>query len=523
VAFIATGTAMATAALTLLPSASASSHREAPLILGEPAVDNTDVYAFTSPDKGKQDTVTLIGNWQPFSDPEGGPNFYPFEDGAHYDINVDSDGDALPNITYRWIFETQDLRDNTFLYNNGAVTDLDDENLLFRQTYDLLKITDGKDEVLLDDQLSAPSNVGPASMPDYAELVDEATVPVGDGGQTFAGQADDAFFLDLRVFDLLYGGDLSEVGNDTLAGYNTNTLAIQVPKSELALNYDPEANPVIGVWSDTEKRTMKLSPGDQTPVGDHVQVSRLGNPLVNEVISSVPLKDAFNASQPVDDASNDALVDRVLVPEVPILIEAIYGVPAPETPRNDLFEIFLTGITDSTGDEIQVGNLNSQMDNADVDPAEFRPSEMLRLNMSIPVTAEPNRLGVLAGDLQGFPNGRRLADDVVDIELQALEGAVRTGELVEAIAPADSVDANDEPFLESFPYVAVAQNSAVNGVGGDGAAAAPGGFGPGGIGFTSVPVVAGFAALTLLGAGVFLLRRRPEWASLRGSTVPATD
>lgn len=129
-----------------------------------PAVDNTDVYAFTSPDA--QDTVTFIANWAPFSEPNGGPNFYPWAEGAHYDINIDSDGDAIPNITYRWIFNTDDRRGtDTFLYNNGPVETLDDENLLFRQTYDLLEIRDGKARVLLDNQLAAPSNVGPASMP----------------------------------------------------------------------------------------------------------------------------------------------------------------------------------------------------------------------------------------------------------------------------------------------------------------------------------------------------------------------
>jgi hypothetical protein len=526
VAFIATGTAMATAALTLLPSASASSHREAPLIANLPAVDNTDVYAFTSPDA--QDTVTLIGNWVPFSEPNGGPNFYPFAEGAHYDINIDSDGDAVADTTYRWIFTDVDLRgpDTSFLYNNGPVTDLDDENLLFRQTYDLIVIDeDGNEETLLDDQLAAPSNVGPASMPDYPSLVEQATVPVGDGGQTYAGQADDSFFLDLRVFDLLYGGDLSEIGQDTLAGYNVNTLAIQVPKSELALNYDAERNPVIGVWSDTEQQTLDLAPaGESELTGDHVQISRLGQPLVNELVIPVGLRDAFNGITPDQDADIQPVVDSVLDPEVPKLIEAIYGIPAPATPRNDIFEIFLTGITDKTGDEINVGPLNSQLDNADVNPEEFRPSEMTRLNMSIPVTAEPNRLGVIGGDLQGFPNGRRLTDDVVDIEIQALEGAVRTGEVVEPLAGGDAVNANDVPFLHSFPYVATAQNEGVNvtfgGGEGDGAGAVP----PGSwISFPSTPVVTGVAALALLGTGVFMLRRRPGFVSARGNTVPVTE
>ncbi|MGI9064329.1 MAG: DUF4331 domain-containing protein [Pseudonocardiaceae bacterium] len=524
-AFVATGTVLATTALTLLPSASASSHREAPLIAGSPAVDNTDVYAFTSPDA--QDTVTLIANWAPFSEPNGGPNFYPWAEGAYYDINIDSDGDAKPNITYRWIFSTDDRRGtDTILYNNGPVETLDDENLLFRQTYDLIEIdAEGNENVLLDDQLAAPSNVGPASMPNYPELVNQASVDLPGGGRSFAGQADDAFFLDLRVFDLLYGGDLSEIGQDTLAGYNTNTLAIQVPKSDVALGGNVQGNPAIGVWSDTEQQTLNLAPaGESSRGGDHVQVSRLGQPLVNELVVPAGLKDAFNGITPDVDATIQPVVDRVLDPEVPKLIEMIYGIPAPEAPRNDIFEIFLTGITDSAGDEIQVGNLNSQMDN--VDAAAFQPSEMTRLNLTTPVTAEPNRLGVLGGDLQGFPNGRRLTDDVVDIEILALEGALR-GADTSALAAGDAVNQNDVPFRDTFPYVATANNVGVNVTlreeGLDKGGVIPPVGGPGGISFPSTPVTTGVAALALLATGVWMLRRRPEVVSVRGTAVPATE
>jgi len=279
------------------------------------------------------------------------------------------------------------------------------------------------------------------------------------------------------------------------------------------------------VWSDTEQQTLDLAPaGESELTGDHVQISRLGQPLVNELVIPAGLRDAFNGITPDQDADIQPVVDSVLDPEVPKLIEAIYGIPAPAAPRNDIFEIFLTGITDKTGDEINVGPLNSQLDNADVNPEEFRPSEMARLNMSIPVSAEPNRLGVIGGDLQGFPNGRRLTDDVVDIEIQALEGAVRTGQIVEPLAGGDAVNANDVPFLHSFPYVATAQNEGVNvtfgGGEGDGAGAVP----PGSwISFPSAPVVSGVAALALLGAGVFMLRRRPGFVPARGNTVPVTE
>ncbi|WP_219418801.1 DUF4331 domain-containing protein [Pseudonocardia nigra] len=516
------GSTLAATALALLPgTASASSHREAPLIATMPQVDNTDVYSFVSPDK--PDTVTLIANWTPFQEPQGGPNFYPWAENARHDINIDSDGDAEADITYRWEFRTDDRRAEaeTFLYNVGPIESLDDPDLLFRQYYTLTKITSDGEEVLLENAQVAPSNTGPASVPDYGALRDEATYPVGKHGRTYTGQAEDSFFLDLRVFDLLYGGDLSEVGQDTLAGYNINTIALQVPISEVALNGDGKTNPVIGVWSDTEMRSLELQPGGGAEaVGDYVQVSRLGNPLVNELVLPVGLKDAFNAIEPDVDATIPEVVERVTDPELARLIEAIYGIPAPETPRNDLVEIFLTGIAtnaptlDGSEPPIQA-DLNSQVLNGDVDPADFVPSEMLRLNTAIKPTAEPNRLGVLAGDLQGFPNGRRLVDDIVDIEIQAVEGAAVDG-IVEALAAGDAVDANDKEFGDTFPYVALPNNKSVNDPANtqpdipEGAAAAPLGGPGGGTALPTPSIVTGIAAVTMLGTGFFMIARRRE-------------
>ncbi len=438
----------------------ASSHREAPLIAADPQVDNTDVYAFTSPDK--QDTVTLVANWLPFQEPNGGPNFFPWADGAHYDINIDSQGTGHPDLTYRWTFHTEDQRGtNTFLYNNGVVNNLTDPTLLFRQFYTLQELRPGcEPRTLVEHGTAAPSDTGKASMPDYGRLRDQATVQLPDGGQTVATQAADPFFLDLRVFDLLYGGNLSEVGQNTLAGYNVNTLSIQVPKSELAFKGDAGRNPVIGVWSSTEKQTMKLSPGEQKPVGKYVQVSRLGNPLVNEVVVPAGLKDAFNALPPSEDHNQPALVAKVLDPEVPHLVQSIYGIPAPATPRTDLQEIFLTGIAKAANGPLAV-DLNSQLMNQDIDVNQFVPAEELRLNMSTPVTAKPDRLGVLNGDFQGFPNGRRLTDDVLDIGLQVLEGAT-PGHLIGALAAGDKVDTADKPFGGTFPYLALPYAKAVN-------------------------------------------------------------
>jgi hypothetical protein len=451
-------------------SAVASSHREAPLIAADPAVDNTDLYAFVSPER--PDYVSFIMNWQPFSEPDGGPNFYPFATDAAYILNVDNDGDAKADARFRWTFKNIDKRGgNTFLYNNGPVTSIDDENLLFRQTYTLESSFNGEAwKVRINDAPVAPSRIGPASMPDYATLRQQAVKQLQGGWNIFAGQADDPFFLDLRVFDLLYGGNLQEVGVDTLAGYNVNTIGLQVPFKDVALKGDAKRNPNIGIWTTTERNKVRMSGQTDALSNDRVQVSRLGNPLVNEVVVPANLKDAFNSLTPDKDATIPAVVARVTDPELPKLIQAIYNVPAPAGPRNDLVEIFLTGLTTKANGPIKV-DLNSQLNNMDVDASKFQPSEMLRLNLSTPVSATPNRLGVLAGDLQGFPNGRRLADDAVDIALQAVEGAALTGKLVDALAAGDKVDANDNQFGNAFPYVALPNVGAVNKGGGTGGGA----------------------------------------------------
>ena len=404
--------ALVTGTLAASP-ASASSHREAPGVAGSPKVDTTDVYAFHSPDK--PGTVTLLANWLPFSEPAGGPNFYTFEDKAYYDIDIDTNGNAKPDIIYRWKFKTTVKNGNTFLYNTGPVTSLDDPDLNIVQTYDLLRYKDGAWTTLASNLTAAPSNVGNASMPNYAALRKAATYKVGDR-DTFAGQADDPFFLDLRVFDLLYGGNLKEVGNDTLRGYNVNTTAIRVPVGELG---GPKN--VIGVWSETYKRDSS---------GDYRRVSRLGSPLVNEVVIPLKDKDKFNASRPAGDAQ---FLNYVTMPSLPKVVEKVYGIKAPAEPRNDLVQVFLTGVP----------GLNQ--------PKNVTPGEMLRLNLTPFANQKFSRLGVIGGDNNGYPNGRRLEDDVIDISLQVVEG-----ELVGSPNDlGDGVDANDKPFLQSFPYVAL--------------------------------------------------------------------
>ncbi|MFB4308843.1 DUF4331 domain-containing protein [Actinomadura sp. GTD37] len=473
----------------------ASSHREAPLVSGQPQYDNTDVYAFVSPDK--PDTTTLIANFIPFQDPAGGPNFFKFARDARYDLNVDNDGDSLPDLTYRFQFHDRLKNGNTFLYNTGPVTSLDDPDLNFTQTYDLTVVRRVDGNVrgvhkIVDGAPVAPSNVGRASMPDYAKLRAQAVEAAGDGVTAFAGQADDSFFLDLRVFDLLYGANLKEVGNDTLSGYNVNTIALQVPTRHLVKGRDP----VIGVNSTVSRLTAS---------GEYAQVSRLGSPLVNEVVVPRGRKDAFNASTPWQDAQFAGFVTD---PELPKLIEKIYKIPAPPGPRQDLVQAFLTGVP----------GLNQ--------PVNVRPAELLRLNTSIRPAAKPDRLGVLAGDKAGFPNGRRLTDDVVDIELQAVEGEL----LGTKNDLGDAVNANDAGFGGTFPYVAQPHSgSDVRGAAKPGAKAAgaakkdgetvnllnagatedaPGGDGP------TIPLVptaaaAGAAAFLLTGGLLWRRRRRP--------------
>ncbi len=474
-ALLAVGVTLAGALAGLGPStAGASSHREAPLVAADPAIDNTDLYAFVSPERAGY--VTFIANWVPFEEPNGGPNFYPFATDAAYHIYVDNNGDAKADASFRFTFQTIDKRGgSTFLYNNGPVTSLDDENLLYRQTYTLESSFNGQPfKTRATGAPVAPSRVGDASMPDYQALRNQATKTLEGGWKVFAGQADDPFFLDLRVFDLLYGGNLSEVGQDTLAGYNVNTIALQVPFSDVALKADAKRNPVIGIWTTTDRPRVRMTGrADQGIGNDRVQVSRLGNPLVNEVVLPANLKDAFNSLTPDKDATIPDVVKRVTEPEVPKLIEAIYGVPAPATPRNDLVEVFLTGVTTKANGPIKA-DLNSQLNNMDVDASRFQPAEMLRLNLGVPPTASPNRLGVLANDLQGFPNGRRLTDDAVDIALQTVEGAAQTGKLVDALAAGDGVDANDNAFGGTFPYVALPNSGAVNKGGGTGALAGTG-------------------------------------------------
>jgi Domain of unknown function (DUF4331) len=421
-----------------------SSHREAPLISQDPTADTTDLYAFVSPDA--PDTVTFAGNWIPLELAPAGPNFYGFGDDVRYEFNIDNNGDAVADVTYRFEFTTTVADGSTFLYNTGPVTSISDETLNVRQTYTVTRVDAAGESVVASDLVAAPYNVGQASMPDYGALVDEALHELPGGGQVFAGPRDDPFFAALGpIFDLLQVQPAVEDAGyqDYLAGVNVHSIVLQLPHTAVTSDGAPAtdpagANAIIGVCATSHRQATILRNPDGTRSGDgaFVQVSRLCHPLVNEVIVPLAAKDLFNASRPADDAQ---FLAGVQDPIPGRLIPAIYGVDVPPAPRDDLVTIFLTGIPD----------LNQ--------PANVVPSEQLRLNLAVPPSDDPDPLGVLAGDNAGFPNGRRLTDDVVDISLRAVAGATPfTPDF--NVAPnnalADGVDANDKEFSASFPYLA---------------------------------------------------------------------
>jgi uncharacterized protein DUF4331 len=433
--------------------AGASSHSEAPLIGEDPRADNTDVYAFVSPDD--PDTVTIIANYIPLEAPASGPNFYSFDDTVLYSINIDNDGDAREDLSYRFRFTTQTRNGGTFLYNDGPITSLDDPNWNRPQTYRVtlveLKPGPNQREVLGKDLPTPPANIGPRSTPDYGALAASAVRTLPGGTKVFAGQRDDPFYVDLgSVFDLLGLRPFNsfhviplapEPGVDAVARYNTHAIAIQVPIGQLTT----EGHPTIGVYASASRRRVRelRDDGSARHSSDSIQVSRLGDPLINEVVIPLAKKDFWNREDPKDD---EQFVEFYRSPEVARLINALY--PATEdikeTDRDDLVAILLTGV-------------------ASLNFTGPQKADLLRLNTSIEPTAPVgagNRLGVLAGDFAGFPNGRRLEDDVVDIEVRAI--AEGYGPFLNALlglpnkSPnnqlGDGVDANDKSFLSGFPY-----------------------------------------------------------------------
>jgi hypothetical protein len=442
-----------TMVLALLVPASGSSHREAPLITEDPAADNTDVYAFVSP--VDPDSTTLISNFTGFQEPGGGPNYFKFGDDVLYEIHVDNDGDAVEDITYEFRFSTTTVDPDNYLYATGPIESIESAAWNRPQTYTVTKVEDGRRSVVGSDLLSPPNNVGPRSTPDYEALADEAVHSLSGGGKVFAGQRDEGFYVDIAaIFDLgtlrpfqaghAVAGETAEsnqnaAGIDTFAGYNVNSIALEVPTSELTTGGED----VIGVWSTASRRKVRVfaqnSSANPVHRGRWVQVSRLGQPLVNEVVVPLRFKDVFNTLSPSQDLdvfptldAPNAGSDNGDIPLVtdPILgeqIAALYGIdvpctgPDPDCQRDDLVEVFLTGLE----------GVNQ--------PANVRPAEVLRLNTAVPDS--------------GFPNGRLVGDDVVDTALQVVAGALRDDAPPEAAALTDGVDGNDVPYLGGFPYL----------------------------------------------------------------------
>jgi len=405
-------------------TAQASSHREAPLISEDPSADNTDTYAFRSADA--PDTVTIISNYIPGEDPAAGPNWYTFSPSARYVIYADKNGDGKPDITWRFRFKNR--APVAFLQNT-------------QQEYTVTRLDGKSSRVVGSGLLTPPDNIGPRSTPGYHALAMAGIHDLNDGSKVFAGQRDDGFFGDIgAAFDLVAirsGTGASGGGKDFFAGYAVHTVSLQVPLSQL----DNGGNHVVGVWSASErpvtKVTLAKSRGRKVlqKTTEWKQVSRLGEPLINELLIPTELKDKWNASTPDKDKQFEQYYSSPVLAKLLNQLYPQFG-PFTETNRTDLVSVLLTGLKEP--------NLNYTGTTL---------ADEIRLNLAIPPTApvgHGNRLGVLGGDLAGCPKGRRLEDDVIDISERAVGGVL----IGHSLPLGDGVDGNDVPYLATFPYQA---------------------------------------------------------------------
>jgi hypothetical protein len=437
-----------------------SSHREAPLSSLDPTADDTDVYAFTAAEA--PDSLTVVANWLPFEDPGGGPNFYKFDPRARYYVNVDNTGDGAWDVRYRFTFRTRAPNSAAIGYPVALppITSIDDPKLE-RQRMTVTRLQYNRRGRLVRRQVIgrnlpvAPSNIGRKTMPDYEALAAQAISPLANGGRVFAGQRDDPFFIPLdRAFDTinLEGAGTGNQGGgiDTLAGYGVQAIVLQVPEAAVtrggsAVAAPTQPNAVVGVWASSDRKKLQV-----TNNGSHrnrterrsrwVQVSRLGNPLVNELVIPLALKDKFNRTQPSADLRNFGRY--VLAPFPAAALNQLFSLGIKETGRTDIVQALLTGVPGLT----QIGT----------NPA---PADTLKINLGVPPAATENRFGVIGGDTAGFPNGRRLADDVVDITLRVVGGYLVPPEQGGKKLPlGDGVDRNDQAFSATFPYVPSLKN-----------------------------------------------------------------
>ena len=463
-----------------------SSHREAPEISKDPVADSTDLYAFVSPDAPS--TVTLIANYVPLQGPAGGPNFYEFGDDVLYEINIDNDNDGLVDITYQFTFTTEIAVGGTFLYNVGPIDSLTSGNWNRRQFYSVTRIDWDRPSrhrsrrrrehhhnagvtQLASHLPCPPCNVGPRSTPNYDALANSAIQTLPDGTKVFAGQRAEGFFVDLgSIFDLgalrpiqslhLIPIPGSAAAVNATKDLNVHAIELQIPTTLLTSDGNPPSDPtqpfsVIGVWTTASRQRVHFNhqgSGDNPAnIGPWTQVSRMANPLFNEVLVPMERKDDWNQDPPSNDSE---YADGVLHPELAKLLPVLYpgafpnlaALVASGKPRADLAAILLTGIP--------LGVVSPNFQNF----TGTTQADLLRLNMAIPPSSSPNKLGVVGGDLAGFPNGRRVADDVVNIELKAIAGA--TYPLIDptytpdgAVAAVDQGVAPDTNYLPAFPYL----------------------------------------------------------------------
>lgn len=441
-----------------------SSHREAPEISKDPVADGTDVYAFVSPNRPEY--VTLIANFIPLQKPDGGPNFYEFGDDVLYEIHISNRGTAEADISYQFRFRTKIRNDKTFLYNIGPISGIRDPNWNRPQFYDVTRVENGRKRVIAENLRCAPVNIGPRSTPNYPRLAGQSVYTVAGGRRVFAGQRAEGFHVDLgSIFDL---GTLrpfqslhliptaDAMGVNATQTFNVHSIALQVPINEVTRGNGRPTDPmsdraVIGVWATASRRKARIldsSTGKAVGNGPWQQVSRLGNPLFNEVLTPMAEKDEWNARPPAGDKRYERYVNK---PELAALLPVLYPGVFPNLarygkPRADLNAILLTGIPAGVVPGFQ--NFTGPV-----------PADMLRLNVAIPPSATPNNLGLVAGDAAGFPNGRRVADDVTTIELRAIAGL--TIPLVDpsftpdaaASGIADGTTDTNQPFLAGFPYL----------------------------------------------------------------------
>jgi hypothetical protein len=445
-----------------------SSHREAPEISKDPVADNTDLYAFVSPDR--PDTVTILANFIPLQGADGGPNFYEFGDDVLYEINIVNHADNESGVTYQFRFHTRITNPHTFLYNTGPIESIHDHAHWTRpQFYSVTRVVKdhGKEKhhLLREGLACPPVNVGIRSTPNYGHTFTHPAIhQLGGGRRVFAGQRAEGFHVDLgSIFDL---GALrpfqnlhlipsaAAVGRNGGRSLNVHSIALQLPISDVTRDgtvptHRHHRDAVIGVYASASRRhsTVRGAKGDVN-AGHWVQVSRLGNPLFNEVIVPMSDKDKWNAVPPSADA---AFAEYVNHPELAKLLPGLYpgvftNLAAYHKPRADLAAILLTGIPNG----IISGFQNFTGAN---------PADLLRLNVAIPPSGSPSPYGLLGNDLAGFPNGRRVTDDIVAIELRAIAGA--TIPLVDPSYTADGaasvlVDGTSDdnrPFLDHFPYL----------------------------------------------------------------------